>query len=468
MFNRTLCLVIFLAAFAVASFGAANIVIVNGDDPDEGFNDTTPAAPIGGNTGVTVGEQRLKAFEYAAQIWGSKLDSVVTIRIFAVFDPLPCSATGGVLGGASPTFVFANFPGAPLTDTWYPKALANKLAGVDLEPPAEDIFTQFNSDLGKPGCLEASGWYYGLDNNAGNLIDLPAVLLHEFSHGLGFTSITGSSGELLAGLPSIYNRYMYDSTLGKTWDVMTDSERQASAVNTNKLSWIGPYVNTSAPLVLAKGVARLEVNSPPELKGDYRVGTALFGPPLSFPSITGEMGLVLDGAGVSSDGCEPLTGAAAKAVKNKIALVDRGTCAFTIKVKNAQNAGAKAVVIADNVAGSPPPGLGGSDPTIVIPSVRISLADGNAIKAVLSSRWPASSGVNLSLGLDHRLTAGIDEGGRVLLWAPLPYQSGSSLSHWDTIATPNLLMEPFINPDLTHSVEPPQDLTLPLMKDIGW
>ena len=56
----------------------------------------------------------------------------------------------------------------------------------------------------------------------------------------------------------------------------------------------------------------------------------------------------------------------------------------------------------------------------------------------------------------------------MLINAPNPLQSGSSISHWDPIAFKNLLMEPAINDDLTHSVEPPDDLTLPLMRDIGW
>ena len=42
------------------------------------------------------------------------------------------------------------------------------------------------------------------------------------------------------------------------------------------------------------------------------------------------------------------------------------------------------------------------------------------------------------------------------------------MSHWDTSAIPNLLMEPSINADLTHSVIPPQDLTFRLLQDIGW
>src|SRR4029079_1665938 len=116
------------------------------------------------------------------------------------------------------------------------------------------------------------------------------------------------------------------------------------------------------------------------------------------------------------------------------------------KVKNAQNAGAVGVVIADNVAGSPPPNLGGTDATITIPSVRITLADGNTIKAQLGA------GVNATLLLDHSIPGGADAQGRVLLYAPNPVEGGSSVSHWDKSAFPNLLMEPDISDDLTHIV----------------
>jgi hypothetical protein len=64
--------------------------------------------------------------------------------------------------------------------------------------------------------------------------------------------------------------------------------------------------------------------------------------------------------------------------------VDRGTCGFTIKVKNAQNAGAIAVIVADNVAGSPT-GMGGVDATITIPSVRVALSTGNSIRGELAN-----------------------------------------------------------------------------------
>jgi hypothetical protein len=64
--------------------------------------------------------------------------------------------------------------------------------------------------------------------------------------------------------------------------------------------------------------------------------------------------------------------------------------------------------------------------------------------------------------------AGADDRRHARLYAVNPVAPGSSISHFDSIASPNLLMEPAINSDLTHSVEPPRDLTLPLLRDIGW
>jgi hypothetical protein len=143
-------------------------------------------------------------------------------------------------------------------------------------------------------------------------------------------------------------------------------------------------------------------------------------------------------------------------------LLDRGSCAFTVKAKNAQDAGAIGVIIVDNVLETPPPSMGGSDSSVTIPAVMISQADGAAIRA-----QPVGE-VLADLGLDLEIRAGADEAGRALLWTPNPVQPGSTISHWDEIALPNQLMEPAINDDLTHSVTPPQDLTFILLQDLGW
>src|SRR5690606_32595854 len=84
----------------------------------------------------------------------------------------------------------------------------------------------------------------------------------------------------------------------------------------------------------------------------------------------------------ANDGCENITNAAA--INGKIALVKRGNCNFTVKVKKAQDAGAKAVVVVNNVTGALIYNVG-EDPKIVILSVMISMNDGNPIiNAVLN------------------------------------------------------------------------------------
>ena len=449
------------------AFANSTITIVNVDGPGEGFNDAgapDPVSTAGGNPGATIGAQRLYAFQFAANIWSQLLDSKVPIFVQASFDPLTCTATGATLGAAGSLQIFANFPNAPVADTWYQVALANKLAGVDLAPPSEpgspnDIVAFFNSNLnGNPACLGGRGWYYGTDTNHGTNIDLITVLLHEFAHGLGFANFVNEATGSNAGPPflsDIYSTFTLDTSNGLHWDGMTDAQRQASAINVNRVVWDGETVTAAVPGALAFGTPGLTIDSPPAIAGIYRVGSASFGPTLSAPGVTGNIVLANDGVGATADGCEPFTNAAA--ISNNIALVDRGTCSFNVKAAQAQAAGAKAVIIANNAPGSAP-GLGGVDPTITIPTVGLSQADGNAIKAQLGIGVHGNVGVNLSV------RAGANPDGLALLNAPNPVQLGSSISHWDPIAFPNRLMEPAINADLTHGV----DMTLPLFRDIGW
>ena len=73
-----------------------------------------------------------------------------------------------------------------------------------------------------------------------------------------------------------------------------------------------------------------------------------------------------------------------------IALVDRGgTCGFVQKVAMRKRR-ATAVIVVNNVAGAPGT-MGGTDPTITIPSVMVSQADGATIKAGLPATGRVSS-----------------------------------------------------------------------------
>ena len=452
--RRLPLILVLLAVTALAGpAAAATITIVNNDGANEGFNDPTPAAPIGGNPGTTIGAQRLFVFQTAANIWGSILPSNVQIRVNAQMNPQSCTATSGVLGSAGPTQVFRDFSGAIFPGTWYHVALANKLANVDLSPAQNDIGTTFNSSVGQPTCLTV-GWYYGVDGNEGGQIELLPVVLHELGHGLGFSTTTsGQTGTQSGGFPHVYDRFLYDNTQGLHWYQMNDAQRAASGQNCSKLAWDGPNVVAAAPGFLGDKPL-LRVNSPATVDGDYEVGLASFGPQ-NF-NVTGNLILVNDGVGFVNNGCEAFVNAAQ--VNGNIALLDRGGCTFTQKVMNAQNAGAIGVVVADSLPGCPPAGMGGANPSITIPSVRTTQSDGTLIKTGLGT------GVNVTMLFDSALMAGSDAGGRVLVYTPVPYAGGSSVSHWDVSAEPSLLMEPAITGGLSSSV----DLTTAMFTDIGW
>jgi hypothetical protein len=480
-------------AGASAAQAASTIIISSRDPAGVGFNDPTPVAPVGGNPGLTLGQQRLNVYQYVANLWAAALDSPVPITVSAGWEALNCTATSATLGSASSWNGWRDFPNAPKANTWYPQALANKLAGVGQSlsdfygQPDDgtgygnvDIKTQFNVNLGKPGCLDGSPFYLGLDGNApAGQVNFVATLLHELGHGVGFSLFTTNSatGVQFDGRPSIWEGFMVDSTSGKLWTQMTNAERATSAINFRQLGWAGPNTQLAAPQVLAMGVTpvpalRIAGPNAGATAGTKQFATAAFGPTLGTTAVVADVMPVVaqtTAAGLTGPGCGPLTPLDTLAVRGRIALIDRGVCGFAVKVKNAQNAGAIGVLIGNTSAGAFGT-MGGADATITIPSLMVTFADSNALKTATATRSRTASGVTASLSAvpTGGLYVGTDGMNRPLLYTPNPRVAGSSVSHWDTIATPNLLMEPNISADLGILLGPPKDLTLPLLKDLGW
>lgn len=147
----------------------------------------------------------------------------------------------------------------------------------------------------------------------------------------------------------------------------------------------------------------VNITAPAELAGSLTYGTAGFGAK-SF-DLTNTLVMVEDATAPTSDGCTaPLNGAS---LAGKIAMIDRGNCDFVTKVKLAQTAGAVGALIVNNVTGSPFT-MGGTDASITIPAMMVSLEDGNRIKgsaSAVSVRLKRDPAVDLDGTLDEGIIA---------------------------------------------------------------
>ncbi len=133
----------------------------------------------------------------------------------------------------------------------------------------------------------------------------------------------------------------------------------------------------------AVGGDSLEVNAPGNVAGDYIMVLAAFGGNLNNP-LTGNVVEVDDGSGNPTLGCNALVNGGE--ISGNIALVDRGSCEFGTKCLRAQNAGAIAVIVCNNVSGNPiamaPGGQGGQ---VNIPAVMIRQDDCATIRTQLNN-----------------------------------------------------------------------------------
>jgi PKD repeat protein len=124
------------------------------------------------------------------------------------------------------------------------------------------------------------------------------------------------------------------------------------------------------------------VDEPSSIAGVYNSSGAIFGPGLPSDPLSGTLVLADDGSANPNLGCLPLINGAE--IEGNIALIDRGDCFFVDKVTNAQNAGAVAAIICNNVPGAPIT-MSGDDTGVTIPSIMIEQADCNLIKTELGN-----------------------------------------------------------------------------------
>src|SRR6185436_2731549 len=259
---------------------------------------------------------------------------------------------------------------------WVPLALANELIGIDLEPTESEITATFNGALNS--CTNGrQDWYYGFDGKAGDKSDLLYVVMHELGHGLGFLSLVDlKTGETELGRFDAYSTHVFDLALGQPWTALTDAQRLQSIRSPRGVVWDGPNVARQAAQLLIPGAPILRTT--PVLAGlTTRVSEAEFGPyaadrPASGPLKVGTLSPV---------DCQ-LQGSAAGAV----VLLTQSICAPIQQAWSAQQAGAVAVLLADD-QGRDPPNTADTDPSdrpmfpVTIPVLAVSVEDAMVLAA---------------------------------------------------------------------------------------
>lgn len=444
------------------------------DAPGEGFNDDTPTSSleariVGDNPGQTIGELRENVLVAAGERWSRFLRSVVPIVVDVDFEDLGGSDGGSItLAGASAVTQSQNFANAPLRNTLYPIALANSLAGRDLSTRS-DIAVTANSNEALSNLSQGSfTWYYGLDSNAPvGTIDFLDVIAHELGHGLGFAAnVSSTSGGFFGGRPNAFSSFIFDTELGLPWTELTSAERLTSSRNDPNLTWNGPAVTNAVD-----GVQSFVSNGLNSAQSSAFAATqANFGGDFPLSGITGNLVLVDDGVGVENDNGEGTTADLAQPLLNgdevsgSIALISRGISTFNDKALQAEAAGAIAVVLYNNVGGDAR--ITASSDSQNRSTLPITFVSENSGQALIDLIEEGDPGVVV---FGNRVEAARPEGApapvnRLRLFAPSNFNPGSSISHWTTASSPNLLMEPSI----TRTIRPDLDLTPLLMKDIGW
>lgn len=238
------------------------------------WNDNTAVAPVGGNPGTTLGQQRRNAMLEAARRLTEVMRSEVPISIRACWDDLGNPSTGQpfTIAAAGPNDFFIDdrslvdsngdsrpTPFLPEKYAFFAAAPASRLAGTSYCRASggdcanrADISIFFNQNIGSSGNFR---FHLGYTPAPVGSIDFLATSVHELAHGLGFVSLIdldasngGAVGAKPLGRDDIYSRKVVDISQGGTPRPLvrlTDAQRASALVSGFGLQWTDPLALAS-------------------------------------------------------------------------------------------------------------------------------------------------------------------------------------------------------------------------------
>lgn len=165
---------------------------------------------------VGFSDEAQQAFQYAVDIWQNLIYSPMPIRVKAYWKSLDKD----VLGSCGPAEYYSNFNSTQIWNCYYPVALVEKLLGEEVNAKSDfEIIGSFNKDF--------TNWYFGTDGNTpDDKYDFVSTVLHELTHGLGFSgffySERGRGGYDYGGdgLSAIFDRFV----LNKKGEQLVDTK----------------------------------------------------------------------------------------------------------------------------------------------------------------------------------------------------------------------------------------------------
>ncbi|MSY58591.1 MAG: fibronectin, partial [Actinobacteria bacterium] len=177
----------------------------------------------------TVPESAKPAIQAAVDTWSENFSSKIDVRVNITWAR---SSNYGVLAAASSVSNFV-FPEAPDRTLYYPSALANSIAGRDLDRSKPEMEITITS---------TAPWYLGTDGKCpSNLYDLQSVILHEMAHGLGF--ISGSYYDTFSGAARVDQPTPFDAFAqlpdGRRLSDMPSPSLETGKALTTSLVWSG-------------------------------------------------------------------------------------------------------------------------------------------------------------------------------------------------------------------------------------